>query len=100
MKIFEAFSDELLKLASKRKALFQHIVHNPLTQAVGYGALAGEGAHALAGMGSLGKTMARMAHTRPGFGLGAGLIGVSSAFLGAEGLSALMDYLKRPRRRK
>jgi hypothetical protein len=96
MKTFEVgFRDELLKIASKKTAIIQHVVHHPLLQAAGYGALAGEGAHALAGMGTFGRTMARLAHGRMGGGIGAGLIGASSAFLGAEGVSALIDYLKR-----
>jgi hypothetical protein len=89
------FEDELEKIAGKRQAFFQHIVHHPLFQTAGYGALAGEGAHALAGMGSFGKGVARLAHGPIGGGLGAGLIGASSAFLGAEGISALIDYMKR-----
>lgn len=88
--------DRMLEGTEKR-ADFSGFVHHPLVQALGYGALAGEGAHALAGMAHPESRTYRMAHSPAGKAVGAGLIGTSSAFLGAEAASALSDYFKRRR---
>jgi hypothetical protein len=86
----------MAKEAEEQKDL--PLVHHPLAQALGYGALAGEGVHALMGManpaGRLGF-LHRAAHSPVGKGLGAGLIGGSSLFLGAEAAAALKDLMRK-----
>lgn len=89
-----SFCDELTKLA-KHKDRFEDLVHHPLTQAGGYGALTAEGLHALAHGGFLGKRLARLAGSRAGQMMGAASLAGSSAFLGAEGLAALKQALRR-----
>lgn len=93
--MIQFFIDELNKIAKEDDTTFQKIVHHPLTQTLGYGALAGEGAHALAERGTFGQRAQSWAHRPTGKALGTGSIGASAAFLGAEGLSALQDMWKR-----
>lgn len=81
------------KMLAKEASVFS--VHHPLIQALGYGALAGEGAHALAERGTFGAGAKNWAHGPTGRAVGAGAIGTSAAFLGAEGASALKDYFKK-----
>lgn len=82
---------------------FESLVHHPIVQAIGYGALAAEGIHAIAGGNYLpGKALkargAHWAHSTPsGKAFGLGALGLSTAFLGAEGLAALSSYLKKHR---
>lgn len=81
----------------KTATSFSDIVHHPLVQALGYGALAGEGAHLLAEMSKRPRLRA-MAKSKWGRRFGKGSIGVGAAFLGAEGLSALTDLFKRKKK--
>ena len=92
-----AFRSELAKLAERRKkkTTFEDAVHHPITQAVGYGSLAGEGAHALAHGGYFGKRLARLAGSKTGGRLGAANLALASAFLGAEGGAALISHLRK-----
>ena len=71
------------------------IVHHPLAQALGYGALAAEGIHELAHRAKFGKGIQAAAQSKWGERAGTAAIGGSAAFLGAEGASALKDYFKR-----
>jgi len=90
------FLDELSKHAS-----FKDIVHHPATQAIGYAALAGEGAHLLSEMGKFGPRAKRLAtKTRMGRGVGVGSIGLGSAFLAAEAVAALGDLFGKKKRKK
>jgi hypothetical protein len=98
--MFDAFKDEMAKIGRKKKGLtfggkFKAMVHHPLTQALGYGALAGEGIHMLAHMAPQGNILHRMAASRPGGIFNIGSVGTGAAFLGLEGLAALGDLLKR-----
>jgi len=82
------FLDELSKHAN-----FKEIVHHPLTQALGYAALAGEGAHALAGLqGGRAKHWAEKSTW--GKRIGRGTIAGSTVFLAAEALAALSEAFK------
>jgi len=94
---FASFIDELTKLAKEKEkeGTLEKIVHHPATQAAGYGALAGEGVHALAEGGRLGKRVQRTAHTRAGRALGTGALVGGTVFLAAEGLKALKDALRK-----
>jgi hypothetical protein len=90
------FLDELSKHGS-----FKSIVHHPATQAIGYAALAGEGAHLLAEMGKLGPRAKRFAtKTRVGRGVGVGALAGGTAFLASEALAALGDAFGRKRKKK
>jgi len=71
------------------------IVHHPLAQALGYGALAAEGIHELAHRAKFGKGIQAAAQSKWGERAGTAAIGGSAAFLGAEGASALKDYFKK-----
>ena len=71
------------------------LVHHPLAQALGYGALAAEGIHELAHRAKFGKGIQAAAQSKWGERAGTAAIGGSAAFLGAEGASALKDYFKR-----
>jgi len=71
------------------------LVHHPLAQALGYGALAAEGIHELAHRAKFGKGLQAAAQSKWGERAGTAAIGGSAAFLGAEGASALKDYFKR-----
>jgi len=85
----------------KKVASFASIVHHPLTQAIGYAALAGEGAHALAEMGKFGPKAHRFASkTRLGRGMGTGSIGVGAAFLAAEAAASLSELFGKKRKKK
>jgi hypothetical protein len=99
-RVRNAFQDELAKLGGQRKKkTLEDVVHHPITQAVGYGSLAGEGAHALAHSGYFGKKLSRLAGSKTGSRLGAANLALASAFLGAEGAAALSSYLrKRPKK--
>lgn len=104
MKFEAAFHDEMAKLAKKKGFSLPKIaqpfvtaIHNPITQAAGYLALAGEGAHFLGDAGKLGKGVQRFAHTGVGKSLGTGAVGASSLFLFGEGMSALMQAMGRAR---
>jgi len=92
--IYNAFADELEKVAKKKSWSFQRFVHHPLTQAFGYGALAAEGAHALAEM-SKRPRLRRAARSKWGTLAGKGAIGAGATFLALEGMSALMDYFRK-----
>ncbi len=90
------FLDELSKHAS-----FKDIVHNPLTQAIGYAALAGEGAHLLAETGKLGPRAKRFAtKTKMGRRVGVGALAGGTAFLAAEGLAALSEAFGKKRKKR
>lgn len=101
-RIYTAFAEELEKEGRKRRPFsFDKLVHHPLFQALGYGALSAEGLHALSEMGYLGRRAKRFTgKSRIGRGLGMGSIGVSSAFLGSEAASALRQFLKQRKRRR
>jgi len=71
------------------------LVHHPLAQALGYGALAAEGIHELAHRAKFGKGLQAAAQSKWGERAGTAAIGGSAAFLGAEGASALKDYFKK-----
>lgn len=90
------FLDELSKHAS-----FKDIVHHPITQAVGYAALAGEGAHLLGETGKFGPRAKRMA-TKTKWGRRAGVASLAggTAFLAAEALAALSDVFSKKRKKK
>ena len=95
--MIEIFIDELRKIAEEpgKETRFQRFMHHPLVQGLGYGALATEGAHALAERGTFGKSMQARAHRPMGRALGVGSIGTSAAFLGGEGIAALQNLFKR-----
>jgi hypothetical protein len=90
------FMDELRKVAGDEpETRFQRFVHHPLIQGIGYGALAGEGAHALAERETFGQGAKAWAHRPVGKAIGTGMMGTSAAFLGAEGVAALQNLWKR-----
>jgi hypothetical protein len=90
------FLSELAKHGS-----FKDIVHHPATQAIGYAALAGEGAHLLAEMGKFGPRAKRFAtKTKVGRGAGVGALAGGTAFLASEALAALGDVFGRKRKKK
>lgn len=82
---------------------FEDMIHHPLVQAIGYLALAGEGIHAMSSKEWLGAKMPKIQSafhgTRPGKAFGLGALGLSTAFLGAEGIAALTGW-KRPKEQK
>jgi hypothetical protein len=90
---FLGFLDELEKQGG-----FGSIVHHPLTQAIGYAALAGEGIHLLEGRkkGRLGKFY----KSRLGKGIQKGSLGIGSAFLAAEALASLGDLFSKKKKKK
>lgn len=104
---FTSFIDELTKIAKEdggeawhptgkeKESTIDKLVHHPATQAAGYGALAGEGAHLLAEQGTLGRRVQGAAHTRFGRAAGTGALIGGTAFLAAEGIKALKDALKK-----
>lgn len=92
---------EGLVVGLQKNGSFASLIHHPLVQAIGYGALAAEGAHAIVGGRYLpGKLLQakgeHWAHETPyGRAFGLGSLGLSTAFLGAEGLVALLDLMKK-----
>jgi hypothetical protein len=92
---FSSFMDELGKLAGEGEdaTRFERVVHHPLFQAAGYGSLAGEGAHMLAEHSKY-KTLSDAAKSKVGRAVGKGSMIGSTAFLGAEGVAALLQYLR------
>lgn len=86
-----------------KRASFEDMIHHPLVQAIGYLALAGEGLHAMSSKEWLGAKMPKIQSafhgTRPGKAFGLGALGLSTAFLGAEGIAALTGW-KRPKEQK
>ena len=87
------FLDELSKYGS-----FQDIVHHPATQAIGYAALAGEGIHLMEGRKS--PRLKKFYKSKVGRGIRTGSLGMGSAFLAAEALSALGDLFSKKRKKK
>ncbi len=83
--------------AVAKTADFKDIVHHPITQTIGYAALAGEGVRRLAGDRSPQKTLHK---SRLGRRIRLGTLGVGSAFLAAEALAALGAVFSKKKRKK
>jgi hypothetical protein len=98
---FTSFVDEMNKLAKKKEeeGTIEKIVHHPATQAAGYGALAGEGAHALAEGGHLGGRAQSASHSRIGRAAGTAALAGGTVFLAAEGIKALKDALSKDKKK-
>lgn len=79
----------------EKESRFAHLIHHPLIQGIGYGSLAAEGAHALGERKVFGKKVQKWTHTPTGRNVGHAGIGLSAAFLGAEGLAALSNLAGR-----
>lgn len=87
------FLNELSKHAS-----FKDTVHHPVTQAIGYAALAGEGIHLLEDAKR--PRLQKFYKGKLGRGVRTGSLGIGSAFLAAEALAALGDVFSKKRKKK